>query len=144
MAIQSRRGAYADFDPSKLLPGEWAAVLSGDENSEDGMSIYLCFSAGKVKRMATYDDMLQNIVSATSDIQAQFTAELQQKIQDAANATEAAETAASEAESAKQDADAAATRANDAAERLEDTDVSALVSRIEALEEAIVKCIGTA
>ena len=32
MAVQTRRGAYENFDPSKLLAGEWATVLSGDPN----------------------------------------------------------------------------------------------------------------
>ena len=63
MAIQSRRGQYGDFDPSKLLPGEWAGVLSGDPNAKDGKSIYYAFAAGNVKRMATYEDMVENIKS---------------------------------------------------------------------------------
>ena len=61
MAIQNRRGAYGDFDPSKLLPGEWAVVLSGDTNASDGLACYMCFKAGVVKRMATYEDMIDNI-----------------------------------------------------------------------------------
>lgn len=119
-------------------------MTSGDPGAEDGRSVYACFAAGDVKRMATYEDMQKNIDQATQDVQEKFSAQLTQKISEANTAITEAQTAASEAESAKQDADAAATRANDAAERLEDTDVSALVSRIEALEEAIVKCIGTA
>ena len=33
MAIQMRRGEYGKFDPEKLLPAEWAVVLSGDPNT---------------------------------------------------------------------------------------------------------------
>ena len=64
MAIQSRRGAYADFDPNKMLPGEWAVVTSGDPNDPDGRAIYLCYIAGIVERMATYEDMKKNVQSA--------------------------------------------------------------------------------
>lgn len=63
MAIQYRRGQFSDFDPSKLKPGEPAVVLSGDPDSTDGQSVYFCFNAGNVKRMATYDDMVKNIQS---------------------------------------------------------------------------------
>ena len=67
MAIQDRRGAWENFDPTKLLPGEWADVLSGDPSASDGRSVYKCFAAGVVKRMATYEDMEENIDSKTAD-----------------------------------------------------------------------------
>lgn len=57
MAIQHRRGIYAQFDPSKLVPGEWAVVLSGDPYASDGRAGYMCYAAGIVKRVATYEDM---------------------------------------------------------------------------------------
>ena len=68
MAIQSRRGAYGDFDPDKMLPGEWASVLKDDPKAQDGKAVYMCFSAGDVKRMATYEDMKNNIQEATAEI----------------------------------------------------------------------------
>ena len=68
MAIQSRRGAYGDFDPNKMLPGEWASVLKDDPKAQDGKSVYMCFAAGDVKRMATYEDMKDNIKEATGDV----------------------------------------------------------------------------
>lgn len=83
MAIQNRRGDYSDFDPQKLVPGEWAVVLSGDPNSERGKAVYMAFDVGDVERMATYEDMQENIESATSDVQAQFASELTQTIADA-------------------------------------------------------------
>ena len=86
MAIQNRRGAYADFDPQKLVPGEWAVVQSGDPNSERGKAVYMAFEVGDVERMATYEDMLENIDQATSDIQTQFTNELTQTITNANSA----------------------------------------------------------
>lgn len=48
MAILNRRGYEADFDPDKLLPGEFAV-------STDKKYIRMCFSAGVVVRMATYE-----------------------------------------------------------------------------------------
>lgn len=86
MAIQNRRGDYNDFDPQKLVPGEWAVVLSGDPHSVRGKAIYMAFDAGDIERMATYEDMQENIVSATTDVQAQFADELTQTIADASAA----------------------------------------------------------
>ena len=83
MAIQNRRGEYNDFDPQKLVPGEWAVVLSGDPNSVRGKAVYMAFDVGDIERMATYEDMQENIVSATTDVQAQFADELTQTIADA-------------------------------------------------------------
>ncbi len=48
MAIQNRRGLEADFDPDKMLPGEWAVTT-------DKKYVHMCFSAGVVIRMATYE-----------------------------------------------------------------------------------------
>ena len=64
MAIQNRRGAYADFDPTKMVAGEFAVVQTGDPNADDGKAVYMAFSAGSVKRLATYEDMQQSITDA--------------------------------------------------------------------------------
>lgn len=76
MAIQVRRGNYADFDPDKMLPGEWACVLESDPVVEDGRSVFICFSAGNVKRMATYEDMVAQFGAMTDDIINQLTSEV--------------------------------------------------------------------
>ncbi len=68
MAILMRGGAYADFDPSKLRPREWAVVLENDPSARDGKAIYICFAAGMVKRISTYEDMKDDLISATEDI----------------------------------------------------------------------------
>lgn len=68
MAIQMRRGEYKDLNTEKLLPAEWAVVLSGDPKAKDGRAAYLCFKAGDVKRMATYEDMEENIEEAVGVI----------------------------------------------------------------------------
>ena len=112
MAIQNRRGNYSDFDPEKMVPGEWATVLSGDPNAGDGKSIYHCFSAGNVKRMATYEDMEDNINKATDDIRNEF-------LEDINNATQSANTAATSANQAAQTAQKAAQDAQNAAESIE-------------------------
>lgn len=113
MAIQTRRGTYNDFDPEKLLPGEWATVQSDDPHSADGKSMYMCFAPGEVKRMATYEDMVQNIDSAVEEIKDQFSAGMQQ-------ATDAANTAAVNATEATSAATTAADRANEVAQTIEE------------------------
>lgn len=57
MAVSHRAGTYAQFDPAKLRPTEIAIVQSGDPNTSDGKSMYICISAGSVKRVATQDEM---------------------------------------------------------------------------------------
>ena len=76
MAIQVRRGNYADFDPDKMLPGEWACVLADDPKVSDGKSVFICFSAGNVKRMATYEDMVAQFGDLTDDIVNQLTSQV--------------------------------------------------------------------
>lgn len=105
MAVQTRRGAYENFDPSKLLAGEWATVLSGDPNASDGRAAYLCFEPGEVKRMATYEDMVDNITLATEEVANNFMSEVNAALDEAeaalsnmTAATSAANTAASNAQ----------------------------------------------
>lgn len=57
MAIQLRRGAYTDYDPTKLLPGEVGVVQNGDPSTSDGEAIYIATKAGSVKQLATKDQM---------------------------------------------------------------------------------------
>ena len=53
MAIQMRRGQSVDFDPTKMLTGEWAVSI---DNETQKQMVYMCFSPGVVKRMATLED----------------------------------------------------------------------------------------
>lgn len=57
MAIQLRRGVYADFDPTKLMPGEFAVVTEDDPDGTGGQAIYMCFGSGVVKRIVGADDL---------------------------------------------------------------------------------------
>lgn len=54
MAIQMRRGAYAEFDPSKMKAGEWAVSTDSDTKKQQ---IWMCFAPGIVKRMAALEDL---------------------------------------------------------------------------------------
>jgi len=58
MAIQMRRGQYADFDPSKMTPGEWAVAIDNDTTKQ---IIWMCFAPGVVKRIGTYEDYIRMI-----------------------------------------------------------------------------------
>lgn len=70
MAIQMRRGKYELLDPSKLMPGEWAIVLESDPSGTGGRSLYMCFSPGVVKRIATVEDMATIIANAEPEVSA--------------------------------------------------------------------------
>lgn len=67
--IQMRKGAEQNFDPSQMTAGEWAV-------STDSKKVWMCFSPGIVRRMATYEafeqDMreIQLILATCQDIQA--------------------------------------------------------------------------
>ena len=69
MAIQNRRGKKVDFDPYKMLPGEWAVSI--DQETENQI-IWMCFRAGVVKRMGTYEDFREQILEITEDIREEF------------------------------------------------------------------------
>ena len=66
MAIQNRRGAYTNFDPTKMLPGEYAVVLSGDPSDNSGYAIYMCFASGVVKRLV-FSEQLENGLDGKQD-----------------------------------------------------------------------------
>lgn len=69
MAIQMRRGLREDFDPEKMLPGEWAVSI--DPQTENQI-VWMCFAAGVVKRMGTYEDFLVQIQEISDDIIKEF------------------------------------------------------------------------
>lgn len=57
MAIQMRRGNAVDFDPSKMVPGEWAV-------SQDNEKLYICFSAGRVVEVGSASSLNPYIYEA--------------------------------------------------------------------------------
>ena len=74
MAIQMRKGSKDDFDPTKMLPGEWAVSIDSDTNNQ---IVWMCFAAGVVKRMGTYEDFRAQIAEATGEIKEEYLAEFQ-------------------------------------------------------------------
>lgn len=72
MAIQMRKGLKADFDPTKMLPGEWAVAI---DSNTDNQIVWMCFVAGVVKRMGTYEDFKDMIRDATKDIRDEYVTE---------------------------------------------------------------------
>lgn len=115
-----RRGRYENFDPTKLLPGEWAVVLSGDPNAASGMALYHCFAAGSVKRIATIEDAATIIANATEDIRDELTQDIASALAQVGAATNAANTATANANTATSAANAATQAATSASERAED------------------------
>ena len=75
MAIRVRRGAKDDFDPTKMLPGEWA--ISTDSNTLNQI-VWMCFAPGVTKRMGTYEDFKQQILEATEGIKEEYINEFQE------------------------------------------------------------------
>lgn len=91
MAILMRGGIYDDFDPNKLLPREYAVVLSNDPNTKDGRAIYINFGPGKTKRISTFEDMKDDMESAGKEIFDQYIAnfnEILEQVQTLATQTE--------------------------------------------------------
>lgn len=124
MAITMRHGPYNKFDPQKLRTGEIAAVTEGDPHASDGKAIYQCFSPDDVKRMATYEDMADQIEEAGGEV---IDNHIEEKVgvalkacEDATKAAQDAKTnadkAVSSANTATSSADTAANTANKAAE----------------------------
>lgn len=91
MAIQVRRGKKKDFDPDKMLPGEWAGTT-------DTKEVFFTFAPGDTKKMATYEDMEENIREATGEITAGLTEGISTAIEQANAAADTANQAAETAQ----------------------------------------------
>lgn len=123
MAIQVRRGNEADFDPSKMLPGEWAVSL-------DTKYVRMCFAPGVCVRMATYEAFEEDMVKIEAILKEAQTIEeavskiyeeVKQAVIDVEIAKESATTATEKAEEAK----AYANSANESAQSAETASISA-------------------
>ena len=109
MAITMRHGPYNKFDPQKLRTAEIAVVTEGDPHASDGKAIYQCFSPGDVKRMATYEDMADQIEEAGGEV---IDNHIEEKV---GVALKACEDATKAAQDAKTNADKTVSSANTAA-----------------------------
>ena len=67
MAIQMRRGDYADFDPDMMSAGEFAVVKSGDTTTRTGKSVRICFAPGDVQRLSTVEEMEADVEHAVEE-----------------------------------------------------------------------------
>ena len=88
MAIQMRRGAYAQFDPSKMKAGEWAVSTDSDTKKQQ---IWMCFAPGIVKRMGTVEDFdieIQRLIRSYLDGMAQSVSQAQKSAQTASQKAE--------------------------------------------------------
>lgn len=65
MALTMRKGLLKDFDPYKMLPGEWAVSIDAQTQNQ---IVWMCFAAGVVKRMGTYEDFYAQIKEIEEDI----------------------------------------------------------------------------
>ena len=125
MAIQMRRGKFTSFIPSKLLPGEYAVVQGDDPSVRDGRSVYMAFAAGVVKRLATYEDMVENVSSALVDAIGDAADRLTER-------AEAINAAAEEGEASRREAEAARAAAESARATAEEGRAKAERGRVAA------------
>lgn len=103
--ILMRRGNYVDFDPTKMTAGEWAVSIDADSSKR---IVWMCFSAGVVKRIGTYEDL-------SADMQEQLEPYIARFDEQLAICTTKASEAKANADSAKASADSAASSKNAAA-----------------------------
>lgn len=120
-----RRGQEANFDPNKMMPGEWAVSL-------DSKFVRMCFSPGVCIRMATYEafeadmEQIREILAECQTVE-EAVQRIYEDIKDvavdverieaaAASALESEENALNSANSAVQSANTATQKASEAAE----------------------------
>ena len=119
MAIQMRRGAYAQFDPSKMKAGEWAVSTDSDPKKQQ---IWMCFAPGIVKRMGTVEDFdveIQRLIQNYLDGMAQSVSQAQKSAQTASQKADEVAQVSGKVDTAVSQANAATKAANEAAQRAE-------------------------
>ena len=101
--IQNRRGAYANFDPQQLKPGEFAIVQSGDPSIPDGDAIYIATASGTIRRLTTADELGDYLDQSEAVLEAvrQIAQNAQGQADVARQQAQAAEGYADDAEEAK-------------------------------------------
>lgn len=102
MAIQLRRGKYADYNPNRLKEGEIAVVKEGD-STVDGKAVYIAFAQGVTKRLATADEIVNynaEINAIYGEIQTKAT-NIQQVFQNTVSKANEANQSATDAQEAR-------------------------------------------
>lgn len=143
MAIQMRRGAYAQFDPSKMKSGEWAVSTDSDTKKQQ---IWMCFAPGIVKRMGTVEDfnieiqrLIQNYLDgmAQSVSQAQKSAELAtSKAQESSTSASNAKASETNSKTSETNAKKSETNASTSATNAKTSETNAKASATSALTSA--------
>ena len=64
MAIQMRRGQLANYDKSKMLPGEWGISI---DNDSDNQKAFISFAPGVSKEVMMVEDAEEQISVATAE-----------------------------------------------------------------------------
>ncbi|MEE3312215.1 MAG: hypothetical protein VZR30_06280, partial [Acutalibacteraceae bacterium] len=105
--IQMRRGLEADFDPSKLNPGEFAVAV-------DTRRVWLCFASGVVKELGLLDDINAQLAAINQTLE-ECDGNAEEAVTKARQALVNAEAAAVRADEAEADADRAEAAAEAAA-----------------------------
>lgn len=132
MAIQMRRGAYAEFDPLKMKAGEWAVSTDSDTKKQQ---IWMCFAPGIVKRMGTVEDFdteIQRLIQSYLDGMAQSVSQAQKSAELATSKAQESSTSASNAKTSETNAKTSETNASNSATKARNSETNAKASETKA------------
>ena len=132
MAIQMRRGAYAEFDPLKMKAGEWAVSTDPDTKKQQ---IWMCFAPGIVKRMGTVEDFdteIQRLIQSYLDGMAQSVSQAQKSAELATSKAQESSTSASNAKTSETNAKTSETNASNSATKARNSETNAKASETKA------------
>jgi uncharacterized phage infection (PIP) family protein YhgE len=136
MAIQMRRGAYAEFDPLKMKAGEWAVSTDSDTKKQQ---IWMCFAPGIVKRMGTVEDFdteIQRLIQSYLDGMAQSVSQAQKSAELATSKAQESSTSASNAKTSETNAKTSETNASNSATKARNSETNAKASETSASTSA--------
>lgn len=132
MAITMRKGAYADFDPSKMKAGEWAVSTDTDSNKQQ---VWMCFSPGVVKRMGTVEDFdmeIQILIRQYLDGMAESVEKAQESAELATSKAQESANSASRAKTSETNAKTSETNALDSATKAKTSETNSKTSETKA------------
>lgn len=132
MAIQMRRGAYAEFDPLKMKAGEWAVSTDSDTKKQQ---IWMCFAPGIVKRMGTVEDFdteIQRLIQSYLDGMAQSVSQAQKSAELATSKAQESANSASDAKASETKAKTSETNASNSAAKAKISETNAKASETKA------------